>query len=98
MLPDETANVLSVGSRLAPEARRVRGVANRQLASVEDFAAMQVRERHFRGRHEIQVPVARDLEQVRLELRQISGAGQRRGVDQERRLHFAVAMLARMEI
>jgi hypothetical protein len=35
-----------------------------------DFSAMQVRERHFGGRQETQVPVAGNLEQVRLELRQ----------------------------
>ena len=46
----------------------------------------------------IQIPVAADLEQILLELRQVARAGQRRGVHQERRLDFGVAVLARVEI
>ncbi len=59
---------------------------------------MQVRERHLRGRHQIEIPLPRDLEEIGLELRQIPGAGQRRGVDHERRLDLAVAVLARVQV
>ena len=59
---------------------------------------MQVRQRHFGGRDQIQIPVAGDLEQVLLELRQVARAAQRVGVDEERRLDFAIAVLARVQI
>ena len=59
---------------------------------------MQVRQRHFRGRNQVQVPVARDLEQVLLELRQVAGAAQRLGVDEKRRLDLEVAVLARVQV
>ena len=59
---------------------------------------MHVRQRHFSGRHQKQVPVAGNLEQVRLELRQVAGAGERRRVDHERRLDFGVAVLRRVEL
>src|SRR5262245_25708273 len=98
MLADQSAHVLPVRAGLAPETRRVRRVANRQLAAVEDLAAVQVRERYFGGWNEIEVPLAGDLEEVLLELRQLAGAGQRRGVRHKRRLDFAVAMLTRVQI
>ena len=78
VLADQAAHVGAVRAGLAAEARRVRGVADRQLAAVEDLAAMHVRQRHLGGRHQVQIPVAGDLEQIRLELRQVAGAGQRR--------------------
>ena len=59
---------------------------------------MEIRQRHFGGRHEIQVPVAGDLEEVLLELRQVPGAGERRRVHEKRRLHLRVAVLARVEV
>ena len=59
---------------------------------------MQVGERHFRGRDQVEVPVAGDLEQILLELRQVAGAAQRVGVDEERRLDFGVAVLARVQL
>ena len=39
---------------------------------------MQIRQRHFGRRHEIQIPVAGDLEQIGLELRQVARSGQTR--------------------
>ena len=59
---------------------------------------MQVRERHFGGRDQEQIPVAGDLEQILLELRQVARAGERRAVDEERRLDLAVAVLARVQV
>ena len=59
---------------------------------------MQVRERHFSGWDEIEIPVARNLEEVRLELRQVAGPDQRRRVHHERRLHLAVAVLGGVQV
>ena len=98
MLPDEAADVLSVRSGFAPEAGRIRRIANRQLAAVEDFATVHVRQRHFGGRDEIQVPLAGDLEKVGFKLRQLSCSHQRCGIDEDRRLYFGVRMLARVQI
>ena len=78
MLADQAAHVRAVRAGLAAEARRVGGVAQRQRAAVEDLVAVQVRERHLGGRDQVEIPVAGDLEQVLLELRQLAGAGQRR--------------------
>ena len=59
---------------------------------------MQVGQRHFRGRNQIEIPVAGDLEEVLLELRQVAGAAQRRRIDEERRLDLGVAVLARVQV
>ena len=66
--------------------------------AIEYFAAVHVRERDFSGRHHVQIPVAGNLEQVRLELREVAGSGQRRAVDHERRLHLHVAMTGRVQV
>ena len=58
---------------------------------------MEVRQRHLCGRHQVQVPLPRDLEEIRLELRQVARARQRGGIHQERRLHLGVAVLARVQ-
>ena len=85
-------------SGLAPEARRVSGVAPRQQPAVDDLLAVQVRERHFRRRDEIEVPVAGDLEEVGFELRQVAGSLQRGRVHQERRVHLDVAVFPRVQV
>ena len=59
---------------------------------------MEVRERHLRGGDQEQVPLARNLEQVGLELRQVARALQRRPIDHERRLHLQVPVLPRVQI
>ena len=89
---------MSVRAGLAAKARRIRGIEQRQIAAVENLAAVQVRQRHFGGRNEEQIPVAGDLEQVLLELRQLTRAFERGTVDEERRLHLAVSVLARVQI
>ena len=58
MLPDQPAHIGAVRTGFAAEARRVRRVADRQLAAVEDLAAMHVRQRHLGGRHQVEIPVA----------------------------------------
>jgi len=59
---------------------------------------MHVRQRHFGGRHQVEIPVAGDLEEIGFELRQVAGAGQRGRVGQERRLDLRVAVLLRVEV
>src|SRR6185437_10554603 len=88
----------AVGSGLAAEARGVGRVAQWQAAAVEDLAAMQVGQRHFSGRNQIQIPLTRDLEEILLELRQIAGPAQRLAVDEKRRLDLAISVLARVEV
>ena len=95
VLADQAADVGAVRAGLAAEARRVGGVLDRQQAAVEDLVAIQIGDRHFGGRDQVEVPVAVDLEEVRLELRQLAGAEQGGAVDQERRLHLGVAVLGR---
>ena len=97
MLPNQPAHVGAVRSGFAAEARRVGGVLQRQQSPVENLAAIQIRHRHFRGRNQVQIPLAGDLEQILLELRQLPGAVQRRRRHQERRLHFGVAMLVAVQ-
>ena len=59
---------------------------------------MQVGQRHLRRRHEIQIPVAGNLEEIGFEFRQVAGAQQGGAVDEERRLDLAIPMLARVQI
>ena len=98
VLANQPAHVGAVRSGLAAEARRVGRVANRQRAAVENLAAVHVRQRHFGGRNQIQIPVAGDLEQVGLELREIAGSGQRRLVGQKRRRDLRVPVRARVQV
>src|SRR5262245_36954045 len=98
MLTDQTADVGAIRTRLAPKARRVCRVSDREVATVEDLPPMEVCERYFGRRHQIQIPVAADLEQIRLELRQVSGARQRGSVRQERRFDFGIAVCPGVQI
>ena len=47
---------------------------------------------------EIEIPVPADLEEILLELRQVAGAAQRRGVHEKRRLDLGIAMLTGVEL
>ena len=58
MLPDEPAHVFAVRSRLAAKTRRVGRVFQRQRIAVQDLVAMNVGQRHFRGRNQKQIPLA----------------------------------------
>src|SRR5262249_7952556 len=57
-----------------------------------------VGQRHLGRRNQIEIPLAADLEEIRLELGQVAGAGQRRCVRQKGWLDFGVAMLPSVEI
>ena len=60
---------------------------------------MEVRERHLRGRHQIQIPVAGDLEEIGLELRQVARCPVSDALlIEERRLDFAIPVLARVQV
>ena len=98
VLANQAAHVRAVGAGLAPEARRVGRELQGERAAVQDLAAEHVRQRHLGSGHQIEVPVAVDLEQVGLELRQVAGAEERRSVHQEGRLHLAVSVLARVHV
>ena len=98
MLTDQPAHVLTVRSGLAAKTRRVRRVVDRQVAPVENFAAVQVRQRNLRGWNQIQIPLAGNLEEILLELGQLARAGQRRTVGQKRRLDFAIPVLASVHV
>ena len=70
---EDAARVLAGGAGLAPEAGRVRGVADRQLGRVEDLVAVQVRDRDLGGRDQVQV-VARDDVHLVFLVRDLAGA------------------------
>ncbi len=97
VLADQPAHVLAVRSGLAAEAGREGAVADRQRRLVEDLVAMQVGHRHLGGRDQVVVG-ALQPEEVRLELRQLAGAEERRRVDDVRRQHLGVAVLAGVEV
>ena len=54
MHADHAARVLAGAAGLAAEAGRVGGVADGQLVGGEDFLAMEIGDRDFGGRHEIE--------------------------------------------
>src|SRR5207302_5887624 len=72
MHAQQATRILAGGARFAPEARRVGGVAERQLGGVEDLVAMQVGERDF-GRGDEKQIVGRRLVHVVLELGDLAG-------------------------
>src|SRR2546429_9981080 len=51
MHPQQSTRVPPGGTRFPPEARRVGGVAQRQLSAVQDLVAMQVRDGHLSRRN-----------------------------------------------
>src|ERR1700674_4176830 len=58
VLPDQSAHVGAIRTSFTTEAGRVGRVLQRQRLAVQNLAAMQVGERHFSGRNQIQIPVA----------------------------------------
>src|ERR1044071_1618087 len=98
VLTNQTANVGAVRPRFAAETWRVGRISDRKRAAVENLTSMHVGERHFRRWHQIEIPLAGNLEQIRLEPWQIAGASERRRVRHERRLDFPVSVLFRMKV
>ena len=97
MQPNETSRVFARGAGLRAKARRVGDVLPRQRLRVEDLVAVVVREGNFCGWHKPQIAVL-DLERIRAELRQVGRAHHGRAVDEHRRLHLEVAVLARVHV
>src|SRR5882672_9775897 len=98
MLANQPSNVLSVRSSLASKAGRVRRVVKRQNSPVENLFSVQIRQRHFCRRDQVQIPVAADLEKVCFELGEVARPSERRPVDEQRRLDLSVAMLTGVQI
>ena len=71
---DDAARIAAGAARLLAEARRVGAVANGQLRVVEDLVCVQVGE-HDLGRGNEVEPLG-GLEEVLLELGQLTGAGE----------------------
>ena len=103
MLADQPAHVFAVRTGFAAKTRRVRGVRARQRRAFEDLVGVQIRDRHFRRRNQVErarivLSAAPGLEQVVLEFRQLPGAAHRLGVDQKWRINLGVAVLAGVQI
>src|SRR5947209_3696209 len=98
MLANQPSSVFAVASGFGPEARRVRGHLDRQARAVEDFVRVDVRQRHFGGRDQIESTLVGELEQIGFELGKLTGAKQRVRSHDERRQHFFVAVPLRLQL
>ena len=101
MIAEDALHVLAVGAGLAAVARREGRVLARQRRLRQHFAGVQGRQRHLRRWNQVQraALVGFDgLEELLLELRQLSGAQHRLGVHQVREPELGVAVLARLEV
>ncbi len=81
----------------AAKTRRVGAQRDGKLVGIQRLVAKQIGDRHFGGGREPEIVIL-DLEQILLELGKLAGAEQAGGVDQERRQHLGVAVLARVDI
>ncbi len=97
MLPDEASGVAPVRAGLGAETGGIGGVFDRQLPLFQRLVAVDVGNRHFGGRDQIEIPVL-DLEQVFLEFRQLAGRRHRCRIDQHRRHDFGIAVLGGLQI
>ncbi len=68
-----------------------------KIGRVQDFVAKKIGDRNFGRGREPEIGVL-DLEQIVLELGKLPGAEQAGRVDQERRQHFGIAVLARVNV
>src|SRR5215213_8577982 len=97
MHAEDAAGVLAGSPGLAPEAWGVGGVADRKLVGVEDLVAVQVRDRHFGSRDEVQIVARHDVHLVFL-VGYLAGPGGRRRVDDGGRPDFGHAVLAGVDV
>ena len=88
------ACVLAVRTCLAPKAWRIGAIANRQIGLGEDLAAVQVDQRHFGSRDQVQ-GVLLDEEGFFGELGKLSRAFHGLGKHEEGCEHLQVAVLGR---
>ena len=82
---------------LAPEARAVGGIADRELGRLEDLVPVQVRDRDLGRRDQVQLVAGHDVHLVFLvgDLARTGGAG---GIDDRGRPDLGEAVLPRMDI
>ena len=97
MHADHAARADAGGSGFAAETGRVGDVTLRQIGGREDFVAVEIRDGDFGGGHEEDVVLAAVVELV-AEFRELAGAFERVRADEERRAHFHVAVIARVQI
>src|SRR3990172_8376019 len=82
---------------LAPEARRVRGVADRQLGRLEHLVAVEIRDRDLGCRDEVEVVAGDDVHLVFL-VRDLAGPSSGCRIDDGRRPDLGKAVLARVDV
>ena len=97
MQAQDAARLAAGGTRLATEAWRVGGVANRQIRTVEDLVAMHVRHRHLGGWREVEA-VATDHVHLVFLIRDLPCAACRRLVDQNWWPDLGEAVLAHVGV
>ncbi len=90
---EDAAGVLAVRAGLLAEARRERGVPQRECGTVEDLVGVVRRQRHLGGAHEVEV-LALDPVDVVGGLAEEAGALHRARLDQGRRDHLREAGVA----
>ena len=94
---EDAAGVLAGRAGLAPEARRVGRVADRQLGGLEDLVAVEVRDRDLGRRDQVQVVAGDDVHLVFL-VGDLAGAARGRRVDDDRRPDLGEAVLAGVDV
>src|SRR5216683_1381035 len=97
MLAENAAGVLSGGASFGAEASGPGGDADGEFFFGDGLVAIEIVELDFRSRREPEVGVL-DLEKISGKFRQLACAGERRGVHQEGRQDFRVAMLAGVDV
>src|SRR5690625_7982616 len=88
----ESADLLPIRSRLAPEARRIRGEAARQVALAQDFIAEEVGDRYFGCRDHVEAVACDFVHDVFL-VGGLSGSGCAVFVDVARVLDLVITTL-----
>jgi len=71
MLADQAARVLAVRAGLAAETGGSTNKRLRERRRIEDLFAIEVRDRHFRGRDQVVLLLTGELEEVLFELREL---------------------------
>ena len=94
---EDAAGVLAGRAGLAPEARRVRRVVDRQVGRLEDLVAVEVRDRDLGGGDQVQVVAGDDVHLVFL-VRDLAGAARRRGVHDRGRPDLGEAVLGGVDV
>src|SRR5579883_169805 len=97
MLANDSPDIAAVGACLASETRSVCAKRYRQRIHVERFVAIEVCDGDFGGGDQVVIGALK-LEEIRFELRKVAGTVETGGIDQERGKHFAIAVLARVDI